>query len=381
MRRPRRRANGEGSIIHRPERPSPWVAVVVIGWSVDGKPIRRSRSVSSEREAKAVLAEMRQARDAGDPIPDNRLTTGTFLTAWLKRQQPPRVRATTARTYRFQIERLLLPKIGLVPLRRLRASHVEAMMAAISDLSPNTVAGARSVLRRALADAERDRLVDHNPAALARSHRGPARRLVAPSVSTVQAVLDALADHRLSALFVLEAQTGLRVGEISGLRWSDVEGETLHVRVQLQATRDPKEPFVLTSPKSERSLRDIQIKQPVAEALRVHRLRQGEERLAAGSGWQDASDLMFTTAQGGPLHPNTIRWVLAQGIASAGVPAFPFHGFRRFVATVVADTGDMKAAQALLGHTSATLTADVYAGITEASMRRAADAMEAAMGR
>ena len=200
-------------------------------------------------------------------------------------------------------------------------------------------------------------------------------------MSTVQAVLDALADHRLSALFVLEAQTGLRVGEISGLRWSDVEGETLHVRVQLQATRDPKEPFVLTSPKSERSLRDIQIKQPVAEALRVHRLRQVEERLAAGSGWQDASDLMFTTAEGGPLHPNTIRWVLAQGIASAGVPAFPFHGFRRFVATVVGDTGDMKAAQALLGHTSATLTADVYAGITEASMRRAADAMEAAMGR
>ena len=200
-------------------------------------------------------------------------------------------------------------------------------------------------------------------------------------MSTVRAVLGALANHRLSALFVLDALTGLRLGEVSGLRWGDLDGDTLYVRVQLQATRDPEEPFVLTAPKSERSRRDIQITPSAVEALRIHRLRQGEERLAAGSGWQDASDLMFTTAQGGPLHPNTIRWALAQGIASAGVPAFPFHSLRRFAATVVAATGDMKAAQALLGHTSATLTADVYASITDASMQRAADAMEAAMGR
>ena len=111
MRRPRTRANGEGSILHRPERPSPWVAVVITGWTVDGRPIRRSRSASSERAAKKLLAEMRQARDAGDAIHDDRLTTGTFIVDWLKRQQA-RVRATTFRTLTFQVERLLLPKIG-----------------------------------------------------------------------------------------------------------------------------------------------------------------------------------------------------------------------------------------------------------------------------
>src|SRR5664279_4263643 len=143
MRRPRTRGNGQGSVTHRPERPSPWVAVVITGWTVDGRPIRRSRSASSERAAKKLLAEMRQARDAGDALPDDRLTTGTFLRAWLKRQQPPRVRAGTARTYKFHVDRLLLPKIGMIPLRRLRASHVEAMMAEFPGLSPNTVAGAR----------------------------------------------------------------------------------------------------------------------------------------------------------------------------------------------------------------------------------------------
>jgi integrase len=307
MRRPRTRANGEGSILHRPERASPWVAVLVVGWTTDGRPIRRSRSASSARAAKKLLAEMRAARDAGDALPDDRITTGTFLRAWLKRQQPPRVRAGTARTYKFHIDRLLLPKIGMIPLRRLRASHVEAMMAALSGLSPHTVAGARSVLRRALADAERDRIISHNAAALARSHVALPSRLVAPSVPTVRAVLDALSGHRLSALFVLDALTGLRLGEVSGLRWSDLEGEVLHVRVQLQATRDPEEPFVLTEPKTAQSRRDILLAASAIEALRVHRLRQAEERLAAGSDWKNVSDLIFTNAEGRPLHPNTIR--------------------------------------------------------------------------
>jgi integrase len=375
------RANGQGSILHRPERPSPWVAVVITGWTADGRPIRRSRSASSERAAKALLVEMRQAREVGDPIPDDRLTTGTFLTEWLSRQQPPRVRATTARTYKFQLERLLLPKIGTIPLRRLRASHVEAMMDSFPGLSPNTVAGARSVLRRALADAERDRLIDHNPAALARSHAGHVQRLVAPSVPTVRAVLDAISSHRLSALFVLDALTGLRLGEVSGLRWGDLEGEILHVRVQLQITRDPDEPFVLCPPKSSRSTRDIRLAPSAVETLRVHRVRQAAERLAAGSGWKNVSDLIFTNAEGGPLHPNTIRWVLAQGIATADALPFPFHSFRRFAATVVGGSGDMAAAQALLGHRAETLTADVYVSKTDAAMHRAAEVMEAVMGR
>lgn len=379
-RRSRTRGNGEGSIIHRPERPSPWVATVITGWTAAGRPIRRSRSASSERAAKKLLAEMRQARDAGDAIPDARLTTGTFLVDWLKRQQA-RVRATTFRTLTFQVERLLLPHVGSVPLQRLRASHVEAMMAALSGLSPHTVAGARSVLRRALADAERDRIISHNAAALARSHAALPSRRVAPSVPTVRAVLDALASHRLWALFVLDALTGLRLGEVSGLRWSDLDGATLHVRVQLQVTHDPEEPFVLTEPKTAQSRRDIRLAPSAIEALRVHRLRQAAERLAAGPGWKNASDLIFTTAEGGPLHPNTVRWVLAQGIAAAGVPAFQFHSLRRFAATVVGGSGDMAAAQALLGHRSETLTADVYVSKTDAAMHRAAEVMEAAMGR
>jgi len=327
-----------------------------------------------------LLADMVKAKDAGDPLPDDRLTTGTFITDWLKRQQT-RVRPTTLRTYQFQADHLLLPHVGSIPLRRLRASHVEAMMAAHASLSAHTVAGARSLLRRILADAERDRLISHNPAALARGQVALPRRIEAPSVATVNAVLDALANHRLYALFVLDALTGLRLGEVSGLRWGDLDGAALRVRVQLQLTRNPDEPFILSQTKTAQSRREIRLAPSAIEALRVHRLRQAEERLAAGSGWKNVSDLIFTNVEGEPLHPNTIRWVLAQGIATAGVPTFPFHSFRRFAATVVGGSGDMAAAQALLGHRAETLTADVYVSKTDAAMHRAAEVMEAVMGR
>jgi integrase len=379
-RRSRTRGNGEGSILHRPERPSPWVAVVITGWTAEGRPIRRSRYASSERAAKKLLAAMLEAKNAGDPLPDDRLTTGTFVRGWMQRQQT-RVRPTTMRTYDFQAEHLILPHVGSIPLRRLRASHVEAMMAAHASLSPHTVAGARSLLRRILADAERDRLISHNPAALARGQVAMPRRIEAPSVASVNAVLDALTSHRLYALFVLDALTGLRLGEVSGLRWGDLDGATLHVRVQLQITRDPEEPFVLTELKTAQARREIRLAPSAVEALRVHRLRQAEDRLAAGQGWRNVSDLIFTNAEGEPLHPNTIRWVLAQGIAAAGVLAFPCHSFRRFVATVVGGSGDMAAAQALLGHRAETLTADVYVSKTDAAMQRAAEVMEAVMGR
>lgn len=377
VRKPRKRGNGEGTVVPRKGPPPRWDAVIVVGWTLEGRPVRRSRSASSEAQARKLLADMRRARDGGDPLPDDRLTTATFLRDWLARTEP-HVRPTTYRTYRFAIATFLLPNLGAVPLRRLRARHVTAMLDSLADLSPYTVAGARSVLRRALADAERDRLVDHNAAALAHGPVLPGR-ISAPAAADVRAVLAAVRDHRLSPLFVLDALTGLRLGEVTGLRWVDVDAELLRIRVQLQATRDPDEPFVLTEPKTPAARRVLRLGPAALEALRTQRIRQGEERMAAGRRWQNASDLVFTTSTGGPLSPNTVRWVLSKAQDDASVARFPFHSLRRFAGTVVGDL-DMKAAQALLGHRAETLTADVYASTTRAAMDRASAAMEEAIG-
>ncbi|MGH2465392.1 MAG: tyrosine-type recombinase/integrase [Candidatus Limnocylindrales bacterium] len=383
-RRRRIRGNGEGSVYRVKPRPGgkprklQWAAVLVTGYNIDGSPVRRSLFASSEAAAKLLLAEMRRARDGGDPMPDLQLTVAAYLVRWLE-LAAGHVRAGTLRSYRFNVEHLLLPSLGAIKLRSLRASHVTTILDGLTGVSPHTVAGARAVLRRALADAERDRLIDHNPAALARLHHELPGQKPAPAIDDVRAVLHELEAHRLSALFVLLAHTGLRIGEATGLRWGDVDGETLTVRVQLQSTRNPDEPFVLAEPKTPRSRRTMTLAPAAVEALRTHKLRQAQERLAAGSGWRDRSDLVFTRNDGWPLHPSTITWLLNQACERAKVAHLATHDFRRLAATIVTATGDLKAAQGLLGHKSEHMTADRYASLSDAARRRAAAAMEEAI--
>lgn len=380
MRKRRQRGNGDGTVYVTTRPRKPWAAVLVVGWSLEGRPVRRARFASSEKEAKDLLRRMREDVAGGDPVADNGLTVGSFLRDWLQAQRG-HVRAGTWEDYAQHVRRIL-PHLGATKLRSLRASQVNAMLESYPTLSPHTMAGTRNLLSRALRDAEADRLVAHNPARLSRPPRVPTEGAKAPSRIAVRAVLEALKDHRLSALYVLAAHTGLRLGEVTGLRWVDLDGEALTVRHALALTHDAAgvREYVLTEPKTSRSRRSLILPPAPLEALRAHRIRQAEERLAAGRHWRDATGLIFTTAAGDPLHPNTVRTVIQDAAKRAKVARINPHDLRRFAATEVAATGDLKAAQSLLGHRSANLTADVYAATTDTGRRRAAAAMEEALG-
>jgi integrase len=376
-RRPKVNANGDGTTYKASgTRRKPWVAVLVVGWTPEGRPIRRSRFAASEREAKAMLADMRKAHQGGRPLPSDRLTVGKWLVTWLEHVRPT-LRFGTAANYEHTIRVRLLPELGTLPLRTLAPSRVETMLTRMAGLSPHTRAAARDVLKRALADAVRDGYVDRNVAALSRPPRLGGEQIPAPATSTVRALIAALEAHRLRDLVIVLAATGLRVGEAMGLRQEDVAGDQLTVRYQLQW--QDGEP-VLTEPKSARSRRTIILPPVAVAALRAQKARQAAERIAAGRKWQDATGLVFTTREGRPLSESTVQWVMSEACKAAGIPHVSPHGLRRWAATVVAATGDMKAAQGMLGHTSAGLTGDFYASATETSRKRAADAMEGALG-
>lgn len=377
MRRARKRGNGEGTTYRvAGRRTKPWAAALVVGWTLAGKPIRRARFASSEADAKKLLAEMRRARDAGREIPDDRITVGGWLARWLERAS---VKPTTYRTWRYAVSRFILPAVGTVPLRRLRSSQVTALMSdmAAAGLSPHTIRGVRSVLRAALADAERDGLIESNAARLARISLPPVDPAPIPTPDEMRRLLAALEGHRLAPLYRLAAATGLRLGEITGLRLGDVEDRRLVVRVQLQATRNAAEPFVLTTPKTAGSERIVPLGPTGLAAISAAKAQRARDQLAAGRGWRDRSDLLFTTADGDPLHPNTVRYVLAEGQKRAGIAPFPVHSLRRFAATL--QEQDRSAAKALLGHTTEAMT-ERYVGMTDAAAERALARIEEAIG-
>lgn len=319
-----------------------------------------------------MLLEMVAARETARPMPDDRMTVGKWLRVWHGRLQARDLRPNTIAAYERSV-RLLLPELGAIPLRKLRSSQVEAALNALGH-KPHTVAGARSVLSTAIKDAMREGHVLTNEAALARAPKTGRSKLPAPDVATVRAVLTELSEHRLSALFVLLAGTGLRVGEATGLRWEDITDDRLTVTYQLQRIDGE---HVLTDPKTDTAGRVVFLPPVLQAALRSHKARQAAERLQAGRKWRKA-DLVFTTANGEPVAESTAQWLLSRACKRVGVRHVRPHDLRRFAASQVEDALGREAAQLVMGHSAPSMTAR-YVTVRDTMLTRAADALEEAL--
>ncbi len=233
-------------------------------------------------------------------------------------------------------------------------------------LSATTVRYAHAVLRIALGRALKSGRVVRNVATLvdapARASR-EIRPLTAEQVGTFLANVDG---DRLAALYVTALGTGLRQGELLGLRWQDVDLDagTLTVRHSL-ALRSRQ----LVEPKTERSRRTLRLGSQVLGALREQRRDQLGERLAAGPRWADL-DYVFATPAGQPLDSSNVLHAFQRTLARIGLPRQRFHDLRHACATLLLEQGEeLGVVSKVLGHATVGTTADVYAGDVPAGRR------------
>ncbi|HEY8477997.1 MAG TPA: site-specific integrase [Chloroflexota bacterium] len=175
--------------------------------------------------------------------------------------------------------------------------------------------------------------------------------------------LAAVAGHRLEALFTLALTTGMRQGELLGLKWQDVDLEMGVVRVRRALQRLRRVGFVEVEPKSATSRRAARLVPLAVTALRRHRARQLEERLQAGTAWEDR-DLVFCTEHGRPLTHTTVLRAFWRLLDEAQLPRIRFHDLRHSTATLLLAQGTHpKIVQELLGHSSISLTLDTYSHV------------------
>jgi integrase len=246
------------------------------------------------------------------------------------------------------------------------------------------VRNVHTTLRKALADAVAARRLDWNPAEAAKVpkvERG--RALPVWSAADVARFLEHVAGDRLAALYVLAATTGLRRGELLGLRWQDVAIEEHPARLSVRRTRVQYGRLVADkAPKSPRSSRTIPLPTGAIVALRRHRANQAEERLAAGTAYTD-SGLVFADEIGRPLMPSTISSAFARHVRDAGLPRLTLHGLRHTFATLGLEAGvDTVYVSELLGHASPAITMQVYQHTREERLSAAIDRVgEAIFGR
>lgn len=280
----KRRGRGEGSVTRLGD--GRWQARVDLGWQ-DG---RRVRKAFYGRTRQEVLEKLRRAlaeRERGGGFSRERDTVEAFLRRWLETVRPA-VRPATYRHYESICRVHLIPALGRLRLGRLSPAHVEAMLARKLEagLSPRRVHHLRAVLRRALGQALRWGELTRNAAALAAPPRVAYQPPPAMDPATARRILEAVAGDRLGPLYTVALATGLRQGELLGLRWEDVdlEGASLGVTGALQRVEGE---YRIVEPKTARARRTLPLASPAVEALRLQRQRQREERLRAGPLWED----------------------------------------------------------------------------------------------
>jgi integrase len=384
----RRRPAGDGSVYRTKD--GRWRGVVDLGWHADG---RRRKYVSGPTQAQALERLRRAQREAEvGVVSDDRLTVGAFLGRWAEANLPGTVTGTTLDDYRHTVRLHLSPALGRKRLANLTVRDVDQLWAAkrAAGYKPNSVRIMRAVLRRALAQAEREGLVSRNVAALSQPPRVAQPEGRSLTIDQARALLEAAKGDRLEAAYLLLLSYGLRRGELLGLCWDDLDRErhTLEVRRAVRRRKSARlddgnypdgsaSRVELAELKTRHSRRVLYLTPGVVQALEAHSSRQARERADAGPLWA-ASGLVFTSLVGTPIDPDNFAKAFVRLCRSAGLGHWHPHEARHSAASVMLAQGvPLEVVSEVLGHSSIAITKDVYGHLAEGAKRAAAERMAA----
>jgi integrase len=357
----RRRGHGEDAI-YFDETKNRYVGAVSLGFGPDGKRSRRKVTGRTKQEVRDKLKALHAELDRGLHT-SSTYTVHQAVNDWLEGGLPGRTERT--RSVYQEALKPLMGQIGAKPLRELTAGDVRAGFEVLSDrLSTRYLQIAKASLARAIRYAEAHDLVGRNVATLVDPPKGavgrPSRSL---TLEQSLALLDAARESRLNAYVVLSVTVGIRTEEARGLRWDhvDLEGDPGAVR------RVPPSVAVWRSvrqggdTKTVKSRRTLALPQTAIQALREHRKRQAEDRLAAGALWQDHG-LVFTSTIGTPLDASNVRREFRKIMEAAGLGAgwAPRDLRHTFVSLMSADGVPIEEIARLAGHNQTSTTELVY---------------------
>jgi integrase len=334
----------------------------------------------TKKAAESALAEALHSVSAGTYVAADPQTLAEWIERWLA-TMALKVRPTTHEDYTKSL-RHVVDRIGHVRLQSLKPLDLEELYATLikeghrfgGGLSAKTVRNVHIALRRSLADAERFGLVQRNVAALVRPPAPQRHEMTTWTPEQVRAFLDSVADDRLAAAYRLLATTGMRRGEVLGLRWDcvDLDVGRVSIRRTLNAVRDVP---MWSEPKTARSRRNIGIDPETVASLRAHRKRQLEEHLAAGELWQE-NDLVFCQEDGTVLHPDRFSRAFTRAVRNSGLPRIRMHDLRHTWASLALQAGiHPKVVSERLGHATTSITLDLYSHVQPELDAQAASAV------
>ena len=375
-----RNAQGCGSIRQRPD--GRWEARYTVGRDPGtGKQIQRSIYGTTQKEVRQKLTAVSRDMDEGAYLDQSKITVAQWMTQWLD-GYTANLKPYTTRNYQSQIKNHIIPYIGTLRVQDLTPDAVQHMYTrlAADGLSPKTLRNVHGILHVAL-----DVLVDNgtlrvNPASACRKRlpKVEKKEMAYIAEDELARFMEIIKDSPYENLFLTDLFTGLRQGELLGLRWQNVDFDRGSLTIERQLYMPGKGGQYTLEPLKNRKTRIIYPAPFVFTVLKRERQRQSMARLQAGSAWhEDIPGLVFTNEVGCHLTHKTAYKQFKKAVEETGIPAVRFHDMRHSYAVASLRSGDdVKQVQESLGHATAAFTLDVYGHVTEQAKKESAARME-----
>lgn len=370
-----RKPNREGSVFQRAD--GRWVAQFSLN---DGK--KRQLTRQTEKEAWSALRKALNEVEQGTIVTGPEQTLSEFLNHWLEEIHKPTLRLSSYIKYRKLIDTYIIPELGHLKLQKLSPQLVQAFYRRKEKqgLASKTVNSIHGVLHKALDTAVRWNMLARNVCDVVSPPRIVKREIQPLTMEQAQQLLTVARGDRLEMVLLLALVTGIRRGELLGLKWADIDFTQGALQIRRTLDYMAHYGYIESEPKTKSGKRRIILPGFVVEALKQHRVQQLEQRLKVGEAWQE-SDYVFTGLEGGPLNPRYLLILFGQLLESAGLPHMRFHDLRHSAATLLLSMGvNPKIVQEILGHSNISMTMDVYSHVLPSMQREAMGKWDDALG-
>jgi integrase len=366
----KRSSRAEGTIYKRKD--GRWCVHAV----VDGH--RLTHTARTKRQCVSWVEQFRGNTDGTPHSPADPSTLGGFLEDWLTKAKPY-LRPKTWSQYSQVVRQYVSPYLGDYGLDEVGPGDIQELYGKLLSQGRSlfTLRITHAVLHRALRQAVRWGILDRNPCDGVDKPKPRRREMQTLTAGQVRRLLEAVEGTQFEALYYLAVTTGLRQGELLGLKWSDVDWSVPCLKVQRQLQRIAGQGLVFAEPKTTAGRRVVVLGPSAVEKMKQHLQRQSREREKSGkTRWQDY-DLVFPSSRGTPMGPRNLLRHFKITLERAGLPNVRFHDLRHTAASLMLMQGTHpKVVQERLGHSQISVTLDTYSHVLPSLQAEAAEKID-----
>lgn len=300
----------------------------------------------------------------------------TFLQLWLD-SHVINLSPTTYNGYKGIIELHLVPTLGEIELQKLQPLHIQKYYNEKSKaLKAKTLLQHHRVLRKALDYAWKMQLISKNPADMVEAPRAQKYTSAVLEPKEVKQLLNAVHNTKFEVPVNLALALGLRLGEILGLRWSDIDFENGVINIEQAQVRAGTK-LIFKDPKTEGSKRSISAPTNLLKLLKEHKKKQLELQIRSCGEYKNKHNLVCTRDTGASLNNSSFSHAFGDFIKKLDLPHIRFHDLRHTNATLMLLSGTApKVASSRLGHSTISITMDLYSHVLKDMNRDAADKLD-----